>query len=111
MLGVSDADNMRLVAEALGFAYEEDYGFVLVDYSDLRDAGWNNGYLSVDGVFIASDGNTLYEAGVELEHILKSRDMKWSEMQAYAAKVLTEFLGRTVSPSEIKLLYGEAGDG
>ncbi|TET14854.1 MAG: hypothetical protein E3J82_01495 [Candidatus Thorarchaeota archaeon] len=109
MLGVSGIANMRLVAEALGVAYEEPCGFVEVDWLDLENAGWHNGFLGVGDVFITSDGNTLYEVGVELEHILKAGDIKWSEMQAYAAKVLSDFLGREVS--EVKLLYGEAGDG
>ena len=111
MLGVSGTEDMCLVAEALGIAYEKDRGFVEVDYSDLQDAGYSNGYLSDGPVFIASDGNTLYEAGVELEHILKSGNLKWSEMQAEAAKILSGFLGRKVYPSRIKLLYGEAGSG
>ena len=112
MLGVSDPSDMCLVAEALGFAYyEEDRWGVSVDCSDLEAAGYYNGSLRDGDVFIASDGNTLYKAGVEIEHILKSGDMKWSEMQAEAAKILSEFLGRTVLPSEVKLLYGEAGDG
>ena len=109
MLGVSDLSHIRLVAEALGVAYEEDRGFINVDWLDLENAGWHNGFLGVGDVFIASDGNTLYEAGVAIERILKTGDMKWSEMKAYAAKVLSDFLGREVS--EVKLLYGEAGDG
>lgn len=112
MLGVSGLSNMRLVAEALGFAYEEPCGFVEVDYEDLDNAGFSCGMLYDGGVSIVSDGNTLYEAGVELERLLKvGGDMKWSTMKEAAAEILVEFLGREVSPSEIKLLYGEAGNG
>ena len=109
MLGVSGIDDMRLVAEALGVSYEEDRGFVEVDYEDIDGAEFSYGVLSDGDVLIVSGGNTLYEAGVEIKRILKSGDMKWSEMKAYAAKVLSDFLGREVS--EVKLLYGEAGDG
>lgn len=111
MLGLTSLADMRLVAEAMGLAYEEPYNFVEVDYSDLDRAGYCNGHLCVGDVFVTSSGNALYEVGVQLGDILKLGDMKWSEMRERSAAILSEFLGRKVSADEIKLLYGEAGDG